>query len=309
MTKQAARRSTGGKAPRKDLQIKAARQSGSDPRGHLMDELSSRTDIYKVEKSSATSITYNHHIWVMRGKMRYDVTESELRQLLGYHITDFLTRIPVADLSLDDMMRLGLTESVNDSSRYRTFAGEERNIETIYFDDDTGLYCGVHEETKRPHVTLLYSLKITGSGDSTEHVTKDNEFHFGGRDRILAYHDHPGRRLNMDFSRAREVNSLAHYFVLLTAPPVQYRDKSDSCMQAALCNALDILGYPGMAVNVWICFRQLEMALTETVLPLYVSVTSETSASMWILEGLFYTPFTPCSRRSHFFWVASPAFT
>lgn len=147
-----------------------------------MYELSSRNDIFKVGKSSATPITHNHHIWVMRGKMRYDVSESEFRQLLGYHITEFLTRVPDADLSLDDMMRLGLTEFVNDSSRYRTFAAEEWNMKTIYFDDDTGLYYGVDEKNKRPHVILLYSFKIMGSGDSTEHVIQDNEFHFGGRD-------------------------------------------------------------------------------------------------------------------------------
>ena len=155
------------------------------------------------------------------------------------------------------------------SSRYRTFAAEEWNIETIYFDEDTGLYYGVDEETKFPHVILLYSLKLMGSGDSTEHVTKDNEFHFGGRDRILAYikvdkfcHDHPGRRLKMAFNRARGVNNIAHNFFIPTAPLVRYRDTSDSCMQAALCNALDILGYLDMAVHFWNCFRQLETAFT-----------------------------------------------
>ena len=227
-TKQTARRSTGGKAPRKALQIKAALQSSSDPRGLLIYELSFRTEMYKVGKSSATSITYNHHIWVMSGKLRYDVTESEFLHLLGYDITEFLTRVPDADLSLDDMVRLGLTESVNDSSCYRTFTAEEWNIETIYFDDDTGLYYGFDEETKRPPVILLYFLKIRGSEYSSEHVSRDNEFHFGGRDRILGYtkvenfcRDHPGRRLKMAFSQACEVNTLlAHYFVLPTASPV-----------------------------------------------------------------------------------------
>ena len=99
----------------------------------------------------------------MRVKMRFDVTESEFRQLLGYHITEFLPRVPEDELSLGDMVRLGLTESVSGSSRYRTFAAEECNIETIYFDEDTGLYYGVDEETKRPHVIQLYSLKSIGS--------------------------------------------------------------------------------------------------------------------------------------------------
>ena len=230
---------------------------------------SSRTDIYKVRKSISIAITYHHHIWVMCGKMRFDVTESEFRQLLGYHITEFLTKVPDADLSLDDMVQLGLTASVIDSSRYQTFAAEEWNIETIDLDEDTGLYCGVDEETKRPHVILLYYLRIMGSRDSTEHVTKENEFHFSGRDQILAYikidefcHEHPGRLLKVDFSRAREVNSLAHHFVLPTASPVRYRDISDSYMQAALCNALDILGYSDMAVHFWNYFRQVEMAFT-----------------------------------------------
>ena len=173
-----------------------------------MYKLSSRADIFKVGKSSSTAIAYNYHIRVMRGKMRIDITESESRQLLGYHNTEFLTRVPDAYLSLDDMVRLGRSESVSGSSRHRTFAAQEWNIETIYFHEDTGLYYGVDEETKRPHVILLYSLQIMGSGDSTEHVIKDNEIQFGGRDPILAYikvdkfcHDHPVRRLKMVFSR------------------------------------------------------------------------------------------------------------
>ncbi|CDF36870.1 unnamed protein product [Chondrus crispus] len=51
-TKQTAAKSTGGKCPRKQLALKAARFASRD---HLMFELSSRTDVTKVSKTGSIS--------------------------------------------------------------------------------------------------------------------------------------------------------------------------------------------------------------------------------------------------------------
>lgn len=145
-------------------------------------------------------------------------------------------------------------ESVNDECRYGTFSYDEWNIERIYFDEDKDIYFEVDEATKLPHLILLYLLKIMGPGDSTEHVTSQNNFHFGGLHRVLAYikvdrfcHGRPGRVLKMSFSRARAFKSSARQCVLQFSATVKFRDASDSCMQGALCNAIHILGHTDLA--------------------------------------------------------------
>ena len=94
-TKQTARRSTGGNVPRKEIALKAARVSRQDRdrRNHIMFQLSSRTDILKVSKSSATAAApHNYHKWVESGHRRYDVTRAEFESLLGHHIPELLVR-------------------------------------------------------------------------------------------------------------------------------------------------------------------------------------------------------------------------
>ncbi|CDF39939.1 unnamed protein product [Chondrus crispus] len=72
-TKQTAAKSTGGKRPRKQLALKAARVSS---RSHLIFELPSRTDITKVSKTGSI-----FHIWVASGHRRYAVTEQEFKAI------------------------------------------------------------------------------------------------------------------------------------------------------------------------------------------------------------------------------------
>ena len=58
---------------------------------------------------------------MMRRINRFNVTEQEFRELLGYQMAWFLAIVPCTDLSFGDLMRLGLTESVEDESPYPTF--------------------------------------------------------------------------------------------------------------------------------------------------------------------------------------------
>ncbi|CDF32489.1 unnamed protein product [Chondrus crispus] len=63
--RQTGRKSTGGKAPRKQIAVKAARSTkqDGDRRNHFMFQLSERTDIIKVSKSSAAAAPpHDYHI-------------------------------------------------------------------------------------------------------------------------------------------------------------------------------------------------------------------------------------------------------
>ena len=93
-TKQTARRSTGGKAPRKHIALKAARvtKQDQDRRNRLMFQFSPRTGIINVSKSSAAALPHNYYIWLESGHWRYDVTGTEFEALLGHHIPELLHR-------------------------------------------------------------------------------------------------------------------------------------------------------------------------------------------------------------------------
>ncbi|CDF36908.1 unnamed protein product [Chondrus crispus] len=63
-TKQTARRSTGGKAPRKQIATKAARFSREvqDVRETMMWKLSKRSHIKKLSKSTEGTQRYSYHV-------------------------------------------------------------------------------------------------------------------------------------------------------------------------------------------------------------------------------------------------------
>ncbi|CDF34582.1 unnamed protein product [Chondrus crispus] len=127
-TKQTARRSADGKAPRKHVALKAARvtKQDQDLRNNVMFQLSSRTDIVKVSKSSsAVVLPHDYHIWVKSGHRRYDVTRAEFEALLGHHIPELLIRKEACEFTVDDLARFRVTNSVNDTSRPNTITENE----------------------------------------------------------------------------------------------------------------------------------------------------------------------------------------
>ncbi|CDF39433.1 unnamed protein product [Chondrus crispus] len=248
-TKQTAANSTGGKRPRKQLALKVARFAN---RGHLMFELSSRTDVTKVSKTGSI-----FHIWVASGHRRCDVTEQELKSLLGDHITALLHRKQDEEVSLEEILRLGLTESLSDTNQYCIRGDGEWNIESIYLDvDDT--YYDVDATTNLPHRILLYTLAISGTGNSTTHKIFDDPFQFGGRDRISGFlsidrfcTDQKGKSLKMIHGCSRAVNPRTKIYRVSTHGTVRFQDNSDMCIPAAVCNDLQLLGSPNLAVKYW----------------------------------------------------------
>ena len=131
-TRQTAQQSTGGEQPRKQqLALKAARVIRDPSRDYLMYELSSRSDVTKVSQTGS-----DFHIWVSSGHRRYDVTEAEFRSLLGNHITAFLHRKEGEEVALEELCRLGLTESTSDTNQYCIIGDGEWNIQEIYLDSD-----------------------------------------------------------------------------------------------------------------------------------------------------------------------------
>ncbi|CDF32721.1 unnamed protein product [Chondrus crispus] len=87
-TKQTARRSTGRKAPRKQLASKAARVSVEklNARERVMWLLSQRTDVMKVSKNEEASPRFPYHVWVGTRLTRYDLDLTEMLRLFGPHV-------------------------------------------------------------------------------------------------------------------------------------------------------------------------------------------------------------------------------
>ncbi|CDF41245.1 unnamed protein product [Chondrus crispus] len=248
-TKQTAAKSTGGKRPRKQLALKAACVAS---RSHLIFALSSRTGVTKVSKTGSI-----FHIWVASGHRRYAVTEQEFKILLGDHITALLYRKQDEEFSLEEIWRLGLTESLSDTNQYCIIGDGEWNIESIYLDVDNTYY-GVDAATNLPHRILLYTLAISGTGNSTTHKIVDDLFQFGGRDRISGFlsidrfcTDQKGRSLKMIHGRSRAVNPRTPIYRVSTHGTVRFRDNSDMCISAAVCNGLQLLGSLNLAVKYW----------------------------------------------------------
>ena len=150
-----------------------------------MFELSSRSDVEKVSRTPADSVN-SFHVWVARDYHRFDVTEAEFTSLLGIHLTQYVLRKPNEEITLEEIRRLGLTESVSDSNLYCIIGDGEWDIETIFLDAGSS-YFGIDVATHLHYCTLLYTLKISGAGDSTTRKVVDNLFQFGERDRVSAY--------------------------------------------------------------------------------------------------------------------------
>ena len=155
------------------------------------------------------------HIWVRVRDRWYDITRDAFESLFGLHIASYLLNCPEVEVTLPDMFRLGLTESVHDANRYRTYLGGEWDIEEITLDPKTSCYSGLDSAAKEKHVILLYSLKIFGAGTSAVHEVRGGQFRFGGRSRILTYmqvdawcRKNRGRALKMTWSRSSTPTSV-----------------------------------------------------------------------------------------------------
>ena len=155
------------------------------------------------------------------------------------------------------MARFGLTNSVNDTSRHNTMTDQEWDISQIYL-WKTGVYFGVDASTERSYPIDLYTLKIMGTGNSTTHTVVDGVFRFGGKDRHYAYmaidafcSKDFGRVCKMTFGRGREQNPGGAKFLQPQLEKVLFQDRSDMCIQAAVCNAVNLLGHTCLAKEYW----------------------------------------------------------
>lgn len=127
------------------------------------------------------------HIWVRVMDRHSVVTRDEFVSFLGFHIMDYLYNYLGIEVTLPDLFRLGLTESVHDDNRYRTYHGREWDIEEITLDPKTSCYFALDSDTKEKHLILLYFLLIFGAGTSSVNRVEGNPFRFGGRGGVLPY--------------------------------------------------------------------------------------------------------------------------
>ncbi|CDF33410.1 unnamed protein product [Chondrus crispus] len=118
--RQTARRSTGGKAPRKQIATKAARLSREeqDARETMVWKLSKRRDIKKFSKSTEGTQRYPYHVWVGLQLRRCDLDQTEMVRLFGRHILIHLGVRGDRRILMDELSRIGITESLNDARTY-----------------------------------------------------------------------------------------------------------------------------------------------------------------------------------------------
>ena len=192
-------------------------------------------------------------IWFARRNRRYDTTEEKFTSLLGIHLTEFLWRKPDEEINLEEVCGLGLTESVNDKTPYGAIGEDEWDIEEIFFNRDCS-YFGVDAATRQLDRILFYTLRISGTGDSTTHQVVDGRFWFGGRDRIFAYmaidswcRRHPKRGLKMIHGRSRAAKRLTPLYRAPSSERLPFRDNSDMCIASAICNSTHLFWSSALA--------------------------------------------------------------
>ncbi|CDF77538.1 unnamed protein product [Chondrus crispus] len=261
-TKQTARLSTGGKAPRKQLASKAARISRADQDAQetMMWKLSNQKDIKKLFKTTGGSHRYPYHVWVLLQLRKYDLDWHEMFRRFGLQIPVHLDARGDRGVLIDEPSRVGLTESLDDHRTYDRVGMKAWDIESICFED--GKYVAVSQQDKSKHVILLYTLQVCSGARTFEHVITDEKFYVNGHDRISAYvlvdawcQNHPGRWLAMSVSGARPASSSASLFHLPRLRGTPYQDNTNLCIPAAICNSVHLYGAPRLASNYWGHFK------------------------------------------------------
>ena len=257
-TKQTAQKSTGGRIPRKQVATKAARLSREerDAREAIMCKLSERTDVKKLSKTTGDREPYPYHVWVGMRLTRYDLNRSEMVRLFGRQIPIYLAARGDRGVLVDELSRLGLTESLDDGRPYDRIDDEAWDIESISFED--GKYVAVDHRDKSKHTILLYTLQVCGGTPLSGHQITNDKFYVNGPDRVSAYliidawcQKHPGRWLSMSISGARSKSSSASLYYLRSLGRTPYQDKTNLCISAAICNSTHLLGAPQIASQYW----------------------------------------------------------
>ena len=141
----------------------------------MLVELSSRSDVEKDSRTAADSVN-SFNIWVARGHHRFDVTETEFKSLLNIYLTQYVLRKTDEEVTLEEIRLLGPKESVSDSNQYCIIGDGEWDIEKIFLDAGGSYFC-IDAASHMKHRILLYTLNISGAGDSTTHKVVDNLFH------------------------------------------------------------------------------------------------------------------------------------
>ncbi|CDF39415.1 unnamed protein product [Chondrus crispus] len=264
-TKQTARRSTGGKAPRKHIASKAARVSVEEhnARERIMWLLSQRTDVMKVSKNEEASPRFPYHVWVGPNLTRYDLDLTEMLRLFGRHVVIHFSARGKHGVSVDEFSRVGLTESIDDKRAYDHVEDVAWNIESICYDRLANKYVAIDACDKSKHPILLYTLQVCGGNKSSGHQIQNDKFYTNGRDRVSAYllidewcQKYPGLWLAMSTSGARSESSLASSFHIHNLGATPYQDRTDPCIPAAVCNSMRALGARKLADSYWKHFKE-----------------------------------------------------
>eukprot|EP00737_Agarophyton_chilense_P002083 gb/GEZJ01002355.1/.p1 GENE.gb/GEZJ01002355.1/~~gb/GEZJ01002355.1/.p1 ORF type:complete len:400 (+),score=35.17 gb/GEZJ01002355.1/:1-1200(+) len=224
-------------------------------RRDLMALLHDREDIVAISLDSHR--THRHpayNLFLSNPEEIVRLYREELVKIVGKQIVLFLEATP--DYVLSDIMlrELGLTESVHDSNNYSSQrSGADWNITTIYWDNTHFGFVGIDQATDDHYSILLYTLFFEGAEEGSPHrvESKQGRFVHGSQSRelaILQIHTwcmktgNQGRHLLMAHSRSRRKSSITPRYRELSYRCVPFQDRFDLCIQAAICNGLDLLG-------------------------------------------------------------------
>lgn len=257
-TKQIASKSTGGRAPRKQLASKCARMSPERLmrlRPVLVNDIA---QVWRegVSKRGDESGRYRVElVSEVDGRKVCNLTLDDFLYVFGKQITTVVDSGEWERLTLARAMRLGLTESEDDRRDYGGATEFAWSIGKIWLSkgldgEIKGRYYATAVEEPGKWAVDLYTLEIRlinqEEGDDVPmfHEAKDGVYTHGSESRIAALgeidewcSENPGRRLEMTSAKSREpsVNAGMHQD---TRHSLGFRDASDRCVLAATLHGL-----------------------------------------------------------------------
>ena len=238
-TRQTAKQSSGGKAPRKQIADIAARRY-----------YQARTDFQEAWK--VMSVRWDYVARFGRSEeVRYLAQDFE--KVFGKHVKWVLDERPVGTKTTNKQCyELGLTESVNDVNAYnQDVTDDDCLISKVWLSDGSaddehdGCMYGLDDETGNKHLILLYTLRYAGEPAREESQVDDQDrFWLGKETRVTHYlriyrwcSRNKNRRMLLKFPGSRGESSIARRFHDKQGSIRHFRS-STKCLFASMANAM-----------------------------------------------------------------------
>lgn len=163
---------------------------------------------------------------------------------------------------MEDLCRLGLTESLHDESQYHNIPDGCWEIRCVILKEAVNF--GIQTGTKIAYPIPLYILQFLYAQRTLNAVlTEDMQLPSSDVTQALCYHSiatwcrkHPEKQMNFMATRGRKVGPENIFHQMECSIEIRYRDDAFLCAPVAACNALELLGAGGRAEEYWNNFCQ-----------------------------------------------------